>query len=272
LNTFLEKLNALSRKNNSLLCVGLDSDTSRLPSCLVLEKNAQLEFNRAIIEATKDIVCAYKPNSAFYEARGKIGWETLEETIGMIPDDIPVILDAKRGDIGNTSSLYAESAFHNLGADAVTVHGYMGRDTIAPFVSREERTVFVLVKTSNPSAAEFEDLELKDGRRNFEAMADLIAQWNEEFPGTLGAVVGATWPEDVAKVRARLPEAPLLVPGVGKQGGDAAATIRNGLDKNGGGLIINASREVIFASDGYDFAKAARAKAMALRDEFNSIR
>lgn len=237
-----------------------------------MEKNAQLEFNRAIIEATKDLVCAYKPNTAFYEARGKIGWETLQETIGMIPDDIPVILDAKRGDIGNTSELYATSAFHDLGADAVTLHGYMGRDTIEPFASVEERTVFVLVKTSNPSAAEFEDLELKDGRRNFEAMADLIQQWNHEFPGTVGAVVGATWPEDIAKVRARLPDAPFLVPGVGKQGGDAEAVVKNGLNSKGGGLVINASREVIFASDGYDYAQAARARAMQLRDRFNSYR
>jgi orotidine-5'-phosphate decarboxylase len=267
--TFQEKLTAARERNDSLLCVGLDPDWAKLPAHLHGGgEDPQVAFARGIVEATRDLVCAYKPNTAFYEARGLAGWQALAETIALIPDDIPIILDAKRGDIGNTSKLYAESAFDLLGVDAVTVHPYMGRDTVAPFLSYADKAVFVLVKTSNPSAAEFEDLIQPDGRKLYEHVAGQVAVWNREFPGTAGIVAGATYPEDLAALRRQLPEAPFLIPGIGAQGGDVQATVRAG----GENAVINTSRAVLFAASGEDFADKARGAADALRREINLYR
>jgi len=267
--TFQEKLDAAVRQNDSLLCVGLDSEWSKLPAHLQGgAEDAQLAFNRAIIEATSDLVCAYKPNTAFYEARGLAGWQVLMETVKLIPQHIPVILDAKRGDIGNTSRLYAEAFFDAMGVDAVTVHPYMGTDTVSPFLAYPDKAIFVLVKTSNQSAVEFEDLPQPDGRKLYEHVAGQVAIWNREYPGTAGIVAGATYPEDLVALRRQLPEVPFLIPGVGTQGGDVQATATAA----GSNAIINASRAVIFASGGTDFAERARNAADALRQEINLYR
>ncbi len=268
---FLEKLADVVRSNNSLVCVGLDSELSALPSTIRSTPLPQLEFNRAIIDATKDFVCAYKPNMAFYEAEGRSGLEALQKTIAYIPSHIPVILDAKRGDIGNTSRLYARACFEDLGVDAVTLHGYMGSDTVAPFFEYEGKGVFVLVKTSNPSAVEIEDIVAHDGRKLYLHVAQKCEEWNRISKGRCGAVVGATYPEDLRAVRAILKSAPILVPGVGAQGGDLQATLRAGLVQ-GSGLLINSSRGIIFASKEGDFAERAAVEARSFRDLINSHR
>ncbi len=253
--------------NNSLLCVGLDSDGEKLPASI-----KQFEFNRAIIDATKDLVCAYKPNMAFYEAYGIDGLKALKKTIEHIPSHIPVILDAKRGDIGNTSKLYAQSCYNDLKVDAVTLHPYMGSDTVLPFLEFEGKGVFVLVKTSNPSAIEIEDLVTKDGETVSLKVARKVAEWNKKFNGRVGAVVGATYPKDLRVIREILGDAWFLVPGVGAQGGNVREVVSAGQNKAGDGIIINSSREIIFASAGSDFAEKAREKAERLRSEINLAR
>lgn len=257
---------------SSLLCIGLDSELARLPPHLLGLEHPQFEFNKVIIDATRDLVCAYKPNMAFYEAEGQRGLESLEKTIAYIAGLVPVILDCKRGDIGNTSRLYARACFDQLGADAVTLHGYMGEETVAPFLAYEGKTAYVLVKTSNASAASIQDLKLDNGRKIFEMMADRVREWNVKYPGTCGAVVGATYPDDIRRVREILPDVPFLIPGLGKQGGDVKNTVKNGLDRNGGGIVVSSAREIIFASSGEDFAEAARGKAVETRDLINSYR
>ncbi|HNT30107.1 MAG TPA: orotidine-5'-phosphate decarboxylase [bacterium] len=269
---FKEKFSAIVAKNNSLVCIGLDSELAKLPEHLKSADNPQFEFNKAIIDATADLVCAYKPNMAFYEAEGVKGMESLKKTIAYIPKHIPVILDAKRGDIDNTSRLYAQACFEYLGADAVTVHGYMGTDTVKPFLEYADKAIFVLVKTSNPSAVEFEDLPGEEGNPNYLRMAELVAGWGRLFPGTAGAVVGATYPDDLLPIREILPEAPLLIPGLGKQGGDAEKTVKNGMNARKVGILVNNSRGIIFASEADDFADAAREKAQAFRDMLNQLR
>lgn len=268
---FLEKLTEVIRLNNSLVCVGLDSELSALPASMRGSADPQFEFNRAIIDATKDFVCAYKPNMAFYEAEGSVGLEALRRTIAYIPPHIPVILDAKRGDIGNTSRLYAKACFDDLGVDAVTLHGYMGSDTVTPFLEYDGKGVFVLVKTSNPSAVELEDIVAHDGRKLYLHVAQKCEEWNRISNGRCGAVVGATYPEDLRAVRAILKSAPILVPGVGAQGGDLQATLKAGLVQ-GSGLLINSSRGIIFASKEANFAERAAAEARSFRDLINSHR
>ncbi len=268
---FLEKLNLQIDKTNSLVCVGLDCELTKLPKHLLDEENPQLEFNKAIIDATKDLVCAYKPNSAFYEAQGEQGMEALAETIDYIPEHIPVILDSKRGDIGNTSRLYAQACFEILKADAITVHPYMGIDSVQPFLDYVDKATFILVKTSNPSAVEFEDLEM-GGKKLYELVAEKVAEWSQKFPGLAGAVIGATYPEDLAKIRSILPNVPFLIPGLGKQGGSVEETLKNGVDKDKRGLIINSSRGIIFASTGEDFAEKAREETIKFRDSINTYR
>ncbi|OIP95134.1 orotidine 5'-phosphate decarboxylase [Candidatus Wirthbacteria bacterium CG2_30_54_11] len=269
---FTAKLNSITQKNNSLVCIGLDSEMSKLPEHLEGSADPQFEFNKAIIDATADLVCAYKPNMAFYEAEGLKGIEALKKTMDYIPKHIPIILDAKRGDIDNTSRLYAQACFDYFGADAVTIHGYMGTDTVKPFLEYEDKAIFVLVKTSNKSAGEIEDIEGKDGKKVYLRMAEQIAVWNTQFSGRAGAVVGATYPADLLPIRQILPNAPLLIPGLGKQGGDAENTVINGMDARKAGILVNNSRSIIFASTGTDFAEVARAKAIEFRDQLNSYR
>ncbi|HDS11615.1 MAG TPA: orotidine-5'-phosphate decarboxylase [Candidatus Wirthbacteria bacterium] len=269
---FTAKLENITKQNNSLVCVGLDSEIAKMPEHIQNLDDPQFEFNKAIIDATLDLVCAYKPNIAFYETEGIKGLESLKKTIDYLPKDIPIVLDAKRGDIGNTSLMYAKSYFEYFGVDAVTVHGYMGTDTVAPFLKYEEKAIFVLVKTSNPSAVELEDVPTDNGQPVYLRMAELVAKWNRDFPGTAGAVVGATYPEDLKPIREILPTAPLFIPGLGKQGGDAEKTIKFGIDANQAGVLINNSRGIIFASLGLDFADKAREACLTFRDELNSYR
>jgi orotidine-5'-phosphate decarboxylase len=257
---FTDKLLDISRKNRSLLCIGLDPNPELMPAVDVLE------FNKAIIDATRDLACAYKPNLAFYEALGTAGLAILEKTIKYVPGDIPVIGDAKRGDIGNTAKAYARALFLVLGFDAVTVNPYLGFDSVEPFVSYEDRGVFVLCRTSNKGAVDFQDLNT-DGRPLYEAVAHKAREWNTR--GNVGLVVGATYPEELKRVRSICPEMCLLIPGIGAQGGDLASAVNYGVDARGERAIINVSRQVLYASREEDFARAARAVAEKLRKEIN---
>jgi len=264
---FFEKLERAARKNGSLLCVGLDPDPALMPIDDVAA------FNRAVIAATSDFVCAYKPNLAFYEALGEKGYAALRETLAAIPPDIPVIGDGKRGDIGNTAKAYARALFDELGFDAVTVNPYLGGDAVEPFLEREDKAAFILCRTSNPGARDLQDLAVSDGgvsRTLFEVVAETANRWNTR--GNIGLVVGATYPEELRRVRQICPEMTFLVPGVGAQGGDVAAVMANGLDSKGGGLVINVSRQVLYASRDAGFAQAAGEAARRLRDEIENER
>jgi len=266
-----EKLLSATHANNSLLCVGLDTDLEKIPRFL-RESSASplLEFNKAIIDATKDVVCAYKLNMAFYEAVGQKGFEALEKTIQYIPKSIFIIIDGKRNDIGNTAQKYAQSLFDTFKADAATVNPYLGKDGVAPFLEYKEKCSFILCRTSNPSARDFQDLHV-EGKLMYQIVAQKIREWNTNE--NCGAVVGATYPEELEAVRSILGESiPILIPGVGKQGGDVGKTVINGTNSKKELAIINSSREIIFASDKEDFAQHARMKAESVRNEINTFR
>jgi len=258
---FTDKLLNISRKNTSLLCIGLDPDPELMPGVDVLQ------FNKAIIKATCDLVCAYKPNLAFYEALGTEGLTILQKTITYIPGDIPVIADAKRGDIGNTAQAYARALFSVFGFDAATVNPYLGFDSIEPFIHYQDEGVFVLCRTSNRGATDFQNL-YTDGQPLYEVVARKAKEWN--IYGNIGLVVGATYPEDLRKVRSICPEMPLLIPGIGVQGGDLASAVGYGVDAQGEKAIINVSRQILYASKEKDFAQAARNMAEKIRSEINS--
>lgn len=255
-------------EKNTMVCVGLDSDINRIPPHLKNLDNPLFEFNRAIVDATHDLVCAYKPQIAFYAASGSEA--QLEMSIRYIHDrypGIPVILDAKRGDIGNTARLYADEAFERYGADGVTVNPYMGGDTLAPFLERADRGVVVLCKTSNPGSAELQDLAV-EGEEIYKVIARLAAsKWNSNKNILL--VVGATYPKQLGEIRRIAGDIPFLVPGIGAQGGDVAQVIKNGLSSDGNGLIINSSRGIIYADSSEKFAGAARQETLKLRDTIN---
>lgn len=266
MTSFVEKLDAACEANRSLLCVGLDPDPQLMPT------NRIVRFNRAIVDATKDLVCAYKPNGAFYEALGIRGVQALVSTIGYIREtcpDVIIIGDAKRGDVPSSSTAYANAMFNGAGFDAVTVNGYLGRDSVEPFYAHEGKGVFVLCRTSNPGAREFQDIEDKDGVPLYQRMAKAVTSWNGN--GSLGLVVGATYPEELRIVREICQQMPLLVPGVGSQAGDLRQAVINGTDANGRRAVINASRSIIYASSGPDYADAARREAKRLRDSINAI-
>ena len=260
---FTDKLLNASRKNKSWLCIGLDPDPELMPAVNVLQ------FNKAIIEATCDLVCAYKPNLAFYEALGTDGFAILEKTIKHVPDDIPVIADAKRSDIGNTARAYARALFSVLGFDAATINPYLGFDSIEPFISYEAKGVFILCRTSNKGAADFQDLRA-DGLPLYEIVASKAREWNVH--GNIGLVVGATYLEELKKVRSMCPEMPLLIPGIGAQGGDLASAVGYGVDARGEKAIVNVSRQILYASREKDFAQAARNVAEKLRNRINDYR
>ncbi len=262
---FIEKLSKAVQKNRSLVCVGLDPDPGLMP-----ERVRTLEFNKAIVDATRDLVCAYKLNFAFYEVLGDEGINALKETIKYIPDNIPVIGDAKRGDIGNTARAYARSIFDNLGCDAATVNPYLGFDSIEPFIQYRDRGVFILCRTSNAGAVDFQSLrcETDGGHRSlFEIVAGKVGQWNTY--GNLGLVVGATYPEELKLIRQGHPDLPLLIPGIGAQGVELSLAVRYGVDARGQKAIINSSRQIIYASRGKDFAPAASRAAAELREQIN---
>jgi orotidine-5'-phosphate decarboxylase len=230
-----------------------------------------LDFNRAIIDATSALVCAYKPNLAFYEAAGQKGWEVLQQTLDYIPKGIPVIADAKRGDIGNTAKAYASAIFTGLGAGAATVNPYMGFDSVEPFLAYQDKGVFILCRTSNAGAADFQSLIVGGtDRALYQVVAKKSSEWNKF--GNVGLVVGATHPEELKSLRQAYPEMPFLIPGVGAQGGDLKKAVSYGVNPGGSGIIINSSRQVLYASSGKDFARAAAAAALKLRDEINLFR
>ncbi len=265
---FIEKLTNAVHKNKSLLCVGLDTTPERMP-----ENVGIFEFNKAIVDATSDLVCAYKPNLAFYEALGGEGLDALRQTVEYIPEDIPIIGDAKRGDIGNTAKAYAKAMFVYFNFDATTVSPYLGFDSIEPFIQYRDKGVFILCRTSNASAVDFQSLhcDVEPNKRPlFEIVALKAREWNTQ--GNIGLVIGATYPEELRLIRQILPDMPLLIPGIGAQGGDLALTVRYGVNAQGEGVIINSSRGVIYASPGKDFAQAARQAASELRDQINHHR
>ncbi len=232
-------------------------------------------FNREIIDATHDLVCAYKPNAAFYEAQGDAGVRALTRTVQYMRErysSIPVILDAKRADIGSTNRGYVQAAFDGMGVDAITVHPYLGRESMAPFLERKDKGIIVLAKTSNPGSGEFQDLPAGPAQEPlYQVVARHVAlNWNSN--GNCAVVVGATYVGELERVRAIVGDMPILIPGIGAQGGEVAATVRAGRDSRGWGMIINSSRGIIFASHGSDFAQAARTATEWLRTEINRYR
>ncbi len=276
-NTFSSKLEHGWQQGN-FVCVGLDADYQQLPEAV--KRSGSIEdniftFNREIIDATHELVCAYKPNSAFYEAQGDAGLRALIRTVHYIKEqyaDIPVILDAKRADIGSTNIGYAEAAFDIIGADAITVHPYLGREALAPFLARQEKGIIVLVKTSNPGAGDFQDLPVSEMRVPlYQVVArHIMHTWNTN--GNCSIVVGATYPSDLRKVRSIVGDMPILIPGIGTQGGTVEATVKAGIDSRGWGMIISLSRGIIFASKDENFAQAARNATKLVRDEINKHR
>ncbi|UCE66236.1 MAG: orotidine-5'-phosphate decarboxylase [Candidatus Zixiibacteriota bacterium] len=293
--TFNEKLLKAADMNKSWLCVGLDSDLKKIPRHLGTDPEAILKFNRSVIESTSDLVCAYKPNSAFYESLGPDGMRILKDTIGAIPDDIPVILDFKRGDIGNTAAMYARSAFEYYGADAVTVNPYLGHDSIEPFINYKDKGVFVLCVTSNRSSNEIQKrLMIHDEPPPVEGIsplakaktlaeffrcststvymhiAALAMEWNNN--ANVGLVVGATSPSELEKIRKKVgEEMPVLIPGVGAQGGDLESAVKGGSNSNGDMAIINVSRGIIYSNNGSSFQESVRRKAAHYRDAIMAV-
>jgi orotidine-5'-phosphate decarboxylase len=262
---FINKLAKAAQKNRSLLCIGLDPDPAMMPEGITV-----FEFNKAIIDATADLVCAYKPNIAFYEAMGNEGLEALKKTRDCVPEHIPVIIDAKRGDIGSTAKAYAQSIFGHFNADAITVNPYLGYDALEPFIEYGDRGVFILCRTSNKGAADFQSLTVEQGgghKMLFEVVAEKVNEWNKH--GNLGLVMGATYPQELKLIRERYPKMLLLIPGVGAQGGDLGPVVKYGADRGRSRTIINSSRQIIYASRGKDFAAAAAKAARGLRDRIN---
>ena len=273
MSDFFAKLEAAVRRNNSLLCVGLDPNPDNIPERYLGDEAdltvAIVGWNRAIIEQTADLVCAYKPNIAFYEALGADGMEALRRTLALIPPEVPIILDAKRGDIGSTADAYATACFRDLKVDAVTLSPYLGRDSIDPFARHAGKGLFVLCHTSNPSAGEFQELEIADwrslDREPNQPLYTRVARTAVSWSPNVGLVVGATFPEAIEDVRAAAPAAWFLVPGIGAQGGDLESTLAAGLRSDGSGLIISASRSIANAAD-------HRAAAQETRDAINAVR
>lgn len=264
-------------QEGKFVCIGLDSDFEKLPQ--VIKENASkseafFSFNKAIIDATNDLVCAYKINSAFFEAHGVEGWKALEKTCGYIKTaypDIPLILDVKRADIGNTNAKYAQAFFDNLKADAITINPYPGKDALMPFLEHKDKGIIVWLGASNPGTDKFQDLKVsKLNKPLYQVIARQIADsWN--INGNCAVVMGATYPEQIKDVREIIGDMPILVPGIGAQEGDLEKTLRVGLDSNNQGLIISSSRSIIYASSGEDFAEAAGKEVEKLDNQIKEI-
>jgi len=268
---FIKQLEQRWEDSNSLLCVGLDPNLSRFPDIFKNSEKPILEFNKAIIDATHDLVCAYKPQIAYFSAES--AEDQLQATIDYIHQkypEIPVILDAKRGDIGSTATMYARESFERYKSDAVTLNPYMGYDSAQPFLAYADKGCVFLCRTSNSGAADYQDL-LVEGKPLYIHVAKRISeQWNHHNNCLL--VVGATWPEQMADIRSLVGDMPFLVPGIGVQGGDVEAIMRSGLTSNKQGLLINSSRGILYAGSGSDFAEQSRKQALLLRDEINQFR
>jgi orotidine-5'-phosphate decarboxylase len=265
--SFSVKLARAVERSGSHLCLGLDPDPALMP----VEDAAA--FLRAVVEATGDLVACYKPNLAFYEALGRDGYDVLARTLEAIPPDIPVIGDAKRGDIGNTAAAYARALFDVWGFDAVTVNPWGGEDSVRPFIERADRGVFIWCRGSNPGARDFQDLSIADkdaARPLYEIVARRAREWN--VYGNVGLVTGATYPQQIARLREICPSMLFLVPGVGAQGGETAAAVGAAGDADGNGFVVNIARQVLYASRGEDFAQAARQAAQQARDEIERHR
>jgi len=273
--TFQQKLDAIITMNNSLVCVGLDSDFKKLPLHLLKKRHPLFTFNKAIIDLTYDLVCAYKPNTAFYEAYGTEGISELKMTCDYLKkshESIPIIIDAKRADIGSTNEGYARFIFDYLGADALTIHPYLGYESVVPFLRRKDKGISILCKTSNPGAGEYQNICDKDTNEPlYLTVARHVAKsWNTNDNCML--VVGATYPEELANIRTVVGDMTLLVPGIGAQGGNVKEVMHAGLNSKKRGLIINSSRAIIFASSDVDFASQARNKTEQLKEEINNLR
>ena len=279
----IKKLNTRIDKVNSLLCVGLDSDYTKLPEAVKKKQYPQFAFNKAIIDATAEYVCAFKPNIAFYEARGEQGLRELGMTMDYIHAhyaDIVTVCDAKRADIGNTNRGYVEYIFDHFGFDAITLHPYLGKEALQPFLERKDKASIILCRTSNPGAGELQDLYVGSGRSAnrriarmtmYEYVARQVAEeWN--INNNCMLVVGATYPKEMKSIRSVVGDIPFLIPGIGVQGGDVKQTVQAGKDSKGKGMIINSARGIIFASSGADFATRAATEAKKLRDEINVFR
>ena len=272
---FMTALEAAWQQRNSLLCVGLDPDPAKFPAHLRGRPDAILAFCTQIVDATADLVCCFKPQIAYFAAhRAEEQLEALIEHIHAAHPDTPVILDAKRGDIGSTAEQYAIEAFERFKADAITVNPYMGRDSVDPYLAYPDKGVILLCRTSNPGGSDLQFLEVdtpKGRMKLYEHVARTVAEdWNAS--GNCGLVVGATYPAEIARVRELTGNLPLLVPGIGAQGGDIAATLAAGRTTKGAGLMINSSRAVLYAGKGEDFAEAARKVALETRDAINAHR
>ncbi len=265
---FTEKLDSISRKHNSVVCVGLDTDPKKIPNHLHREPNPVLAFNKAIIEATSEYAQSYKLNLAFYESLGSIGYETVKQTLAAIPPEIVTIGDGKRGDIGNTAAMYATAMFDDFGFDATTVAPYMGFDSVEPFLKYTGKGVFVLALTSNKGSKDFQYLEM-GGVRLYERVVEKVHEWNTH--GNCGLVVGATHPEELKDIRAKAGEMPILIPGLGAQGGDTELSVKYGVFQ-GIRAIFNSSRGIIYADGSEEFAKNAGRAALEFRDELNKYR
>ena len=270
---FQDKLNNIIEKNNSLVCVGLDSDISNMPDEFKQRENAQYEFNKAIIDATHDYVCCYKPNSAFYEANGIKGIKELKQTCdyirGIYPN-IPIIIDAKRGDIGNTNNGYAKFVFDYLMADAITVIPYFGIEALAPYFAYDTKGVIIGCHSSNPGAKEFQELEI-NGKPLYHIVAQEIMKQYGNNPNCM-IFMGATYPQELGTIRTIIKDMTILAPGVGAQEGAVEKAVKAGLNSKKSGLLINSSRGIIFASKGDDFAEKAREETQKLRDKINEYR
>jgi orotidine-5'-phosphate decarboxylase len=268
---FKEKYNNIAETNNSLLCVGLDIDRDKIPKFLFdSSNNPFIEFNKSIIDLTKDVVCAYKLNMAFYESIGINGHEILKKTLEHIPKDIITILDGKRNDIGNSARMYAKSIYDIFNADSTTINPYLGIDGIKPFLDYKNKCNFILCRTSNPSAIEIQD-QMISNIPLYQKISMLIKEWN--FNENCGAVIGATYPNELKIIRQILGEdTPFLIPGIGKQGGDIKKTIKNGTNMKGEMVIINSSRGIIYAGNDENYAEKSRKASINTRDLINKYR
>lgn len=265
---FTNKLNQNIKSTNSLLCIGLDPVKGKMPAGVPIT-----EFLQNIISSTSDVACCYKPNIAFFEAMGEQGMQVLKEVLEVIPPSTPVIIDAKRGDIGNTAEAYASTVFDILGVDAVTLSPYMGYDSCEPFIKRGDKGSIILCRTSNPGSSDFQELlvEYKGNKMPlYEVVAEKASEWNTQ--GNVGLVIGATYPVEIANIRKAHPSILFLVPGVGAQGGSLKEAVENGVDSEGRGILINSSRQILYASQGADYAEKAREAALLLRAEINKYR
>lgn len=270
---FQQKLDKIVKKNNSLLCIGLDSDADKIPIHLKQKEYPIFEFNKAIIQSTSDLVCAYKPNSAYYEAQGAKGISQLKKTCDFLKKnypDIPIVLDAKRGDIGSTNESYVRYVFGYLGVDAVTLNPYLGKEALEPFLRIKDKGMIILCKTSNPGAGELQDLQF-NGEPFYKYIAKkVVNDWNRNNNCLM--VIGATYPKELQEIRAIAKDITFLVPGIGIQGGDLKATVKWGLSSKKSGIIINCVRNIIYISKAHNFAEKAREEAKKLRDEINKYR